>query len=347
MALLSRYRVEYLSITWILGIFAAASFGCIPIISWMYPTDVGVLNSILVLVLLCTTFLQSIYPLSFTMPGYLQLGRMLKYASPAAVIIFYYVVKGVVERQMHVYEWDTLWDNFFTLDVLMRFAALILSALYISGIVILPRRMLKDDASIPRYVKGYCTAMAVAFVFFLGLCLHFSAELMLAYIYIFTLLNLYIVMRTLETMAKRLLHPTPQQQQEPETQQEAVSEEGEDFNEDNLRRARLADNYMKHTDEWSNPTFGRDNLCREIGVNRHLLLQALRSQGWNDTHEYITSFRVTRLRQIIESHPKDSLTNVCYDAGFCTVRTAKAAFLKFLDKSLDDFWREHTTSEGE
>ena len=62
------------------------------------------LHPVLLLYLVATAYLLSIYPLGLCMPGYLQWGRMLGYATPAFILIFIYLIGLMADSNMaHVY----------------------------------------------------------------------------------------------------------------------------------------------------------------------------------------------------------------------------------------------------
>ena len=152
---------------------------------------------------------------------------------------------------------------------------------------------------------------------------------------LFSLANIYMCLRSLETIALSLPQP---EIQVVEVEPSIVSddEEQEDFNEANLRRFERAEFWMQHNrDAWKDNTFGRDQLCEAIGINRHLLLQSVRSQGHNNIHDYINVYRVKELQRMIASGGTRTLT-ACLDAGFGTIKTARSCYEKVTGESLDD-----------
>ena len=86
----------------------------------------------------------------------------------------------------------------------------------------------------------------------------------------------------------------------------------------------------------SDSTFGRDRLCQEVGLNRHLVLQSVRSQGFNNVHDYIGSFRVAELKRMIARGEVNTL-NDTLAAGFGTTQTVRACFLKAEGITLDEY----------
>ena len=76
LSLYSRYKVQYLSLAWIMGIFGALCCVAIPFSYLLRFENIGLLHPFMLLALVGTCFLQGIYPLSIPMPGYLQWGRM-------------------------------------------------------------------------------------------------------------------------------------------------------------------------------------------------------------------------------------------------------------------------------
>jgi len=88
LSLYSRYKVQYLSLAWIMGIFGALCCVAIPFSYLLRFENIGLLHPFMLLALVGTCFLQGIYPLSIPMPGYLQWGRMWRYASPAYSLLY-------------------------------------------------------------------------------------------------------------------------------------------------------------------------------------------------------------------------------------------------------------------
>lgn len=111
LSLYSRYKVQYLSLAWIMGIFGALCCVAIPFSYLLRFENIGLLHPFMLLALVGTCFLQGIYPLSIPMPGYLQWGRMWRYASPAIFLIILYVVSLLLgNRPVIVHTYSELAD---------------------------------------------------------------------------------------------------------------------------------------------------------------------------------------------------------------------------------------------
>ena len=347
MALYARHRVQYLSLAWINGIFTAILIGA-AVISGMIPSgQPGILNPLMMIMLVVGCFLQSIYPLSIPMPGYLQWGRMWKYASPAIVLIIIYLLAFLVGENMEeFYTFAEVREHLFSLSMLLRLAAFLLALFYVFNIFMLPRLMVRHP-SVPRYLKGYCIVLSFSAVFYLVVCIVYDPTLLMVYVVIFTLLNMYLALRALETMAMTLPHPVIEAvediaEETPMAEAEEAADEGdkserEDFNEANLQRYHRLEAWMqKNRAAWTESTFGRDQLCREVGLNRHLVLQSVRSQGHNNVHEYINRYRIEELKRLI-LRGEVATVGESVDAGFGTVATARSCFKKMEGIRLDDY----------
>ncbi|MBQ7180111.1 MAG: hypothetical protein IJR87_02320 [Bacteroidaceae bacterium] len=341
MALYARHRVQYLSLAWINGIFSAILIGS-AVCSGMIPDgQPGILNPLMMIMLVVGCFLQSIYPLSIPMPGYLQWGRMWKYASPAIVLIVIYLLAFLVGENME--EFQTFADvraNLFSLSMLLRIAAILLALFYIFNIFMLPRFMVRHP-EVPRYLLGYCTVLGLSAVFYLVVAIVYDATLLMIYVILFTLLNMYLCLRALETMAVSLPQPVIEEVEEEVTleAETEVQEEAkrEDFNEANLQRFHRLESWMQRNPmAWKESTFGRDQLCREVGLNRHLVLQSVRSQGYNNVHDYINRYRIEELKRMI-LRGEVATVGESVDAGFGTVATARSCFKKMEGIRLDDY----------
>lgn len=347
MALYARHRVQYLSLAWINGIFSAILIGA-AVISGMIPSgQPGILNPLMMIMLVVGCFLQSIYPLSIPMPGYLQWGRMWKYASPAIVLIIIYLLAFLVGENMEeFYTFAEVREHLFSLSMLLRLAAFLLALFYVFNIFMLPRLMVRHP-SVPRYLKGYCIVLSFSALFYLAVCIVYDPTLLMVYVVIFTLLNMYLALRALETMAMTLPHPVIEAvediaEETPMAEAEGEADEGdksgrEDFNEANLQRYHRLEAWMqKNRAAWTESTFGRDQLCREVGLNRHLVLQSVRSQGHNNVHEYINRYRIEELKRLI-LRGEVATVGESVDAGFGTVATARSCFKKMEGIRLDDY----------
>lgn len=157
------------------------------------------------------------------------------------------------------------------------------------------------------------------------------------------------MLQSLETLAESLPMPkikkiedieysTKEKHQEEKSDESLKSNVDYDFNEANMKRFLKAEKYMQSTDEWMNVGFTRDTICRNVGYNRHLLLQSLRSQGYNNVHEYIATYRIHRLYEIIGSGKFSTLSSLCEAVGFSTLVTARSAYKKILNRDLDEDW---------
>lgn len=66
------------------------------------------------------------------------------------------------------------------------------------------------------------------------------------------------------------------------------------------------------------------------------MLQCLRSQGHNNIHEYITTYRVEELKRLI-SLGRIRVVADCDLVGFGTPKTARSCFERIEGTALDDF----------
>lgn len=336
-AVFARYKIQYLALTWIIGILAALMFALLPFYQHINGSP-GIMHPLMLLSITAITFLQSIYPLSIPMPAYLQMGRMWKYAMPA--IILYTLYGGAMLCGLHptkFHTWNEMLPHWYSIDLWLRLCAFFLTVYYIINIVRLPSK-LTHTTEIPRYLKGYCTALSLIVILYFSMSIWYSPKIMMVYIILCTLLNLYLCFRTLETIAQQLPKPAiAVVVKEPEPLQNEQAEQ-EDFNEANRQRFQRVEYWMQnHRDDWTQTTFNRDVLCEQVGLNRHLLLQCIRSQGFNDTHEYLNTYRFEELKRLIQRGIVRNL-NETIDAGFGTVKTARNVFQNMSGgETLDDF----------
>ncbi|MCM1109168.1 MAG: hypothetical protein NC388_08970 [Clostridium sp.] len=344
MFLFSRHRVQYLSLGWVLCIFGIGFSIATPFAFAYHPGSIGLLHPVMLLALVATSYLQSIWTLGISMPGYLQWGRMWKYATPAIVLIIIYLI-GLLSgsRPVILQHASELPTHLLNGDVLLRLLALGLAIYYIINIYRLPHSLVKN-INLPGFIKGYGTAMGLATIYYVVVTVLFNMTLLLVYLYVFTVLNMYMFYRTLESMALRL--PKPEIRHVDAAPEPKVIEqvEKEDFNEANLQRFQRTEFFMQTKREWTDNTFGRDRLCEVTGINRHLMLQCLRSQGYNNIHDYINSYRINELKSLIRNGRITNL-NECVDAGFGSVKTARSCFERMEGLSLDAFLSAHRRTE--
>lgn len=336
----ARRRVSFLSQAWIMLLiclmYCAALF-------YVYTQEIpalGILHPVLLIYLLACSFLQSIYPLGLCMPGYLQWGRMWTYASPALILISLYAGGALAGSDMiKVYDASDFREYLLSGDVILRIAALGLSIYYIVNIFRLPHRLTRQ-VELPRWMITYGVALGAVSLFFVIITLSFNRLGVIIYILLFTLVNMFLFFRILEPVFNALPHPPLRRVVERPTEEEISHSEQNDFNEANVRRFEVLEFLMQHDRPWLDSQFTRDKLCRHTGLNRHLVLQALRSQGYNDTHEYIYRYRVEELKRLILSGEMQSLQE-CERAGFRSVKMAYSNFERMENVPLDIWFDEH------
>lgn len=349
MSLYARHKIQYLCLAWVNGIFFAFL-----VLAAFYSGKIaagapGALHPVMLLSLVVTCFLQSIFPLSIPMPGYLQWGRMWRYALPAIVLIVVYIpILLYMGPSLPVLSgMDEVGHLLLTSDMVLRLASLGLSIYYIINIFRLPHHLAKS-ADVPRYLMGYCSAMGVTVLFYVSVSVWYTPVGLMAYIMMFTVVNLYLAFRTLETMAMGLPKPIIELEEPLPSaiaEQEPIVEE--DFNQANVQRfVRITHWMQNHRKEWMDNTFGRDRLCEELGYNRHLVLQCIRSQGFNNVHDYINSYRIEALKQMVQSGQIQTV-NDCILVGFGTPKTARCCFERSEDMTLDDFLAQNVKKEVE
>lgn len=338
-AVFARHRVQYLCLPWVNGIFLCTMLVASCFSHTIATAQPGILHPGMLLALLCACHLQSIYPLNISMPGFLEWGRMWRYASPILILLAIYIGAALLGSNIvYIYTLDELVGEILSSDILMRLCALAMSIKYIVNIFLLPRRLARHTG-VPGYLLGYCFAMGLSVVFYTYIAIFYNLTLLAIYVVLFTLLNLYLMLRTLETLAMQLPRPVINEVTEAPVE-EGKEKDLEDFNEANLRRFQCINFWMQnHREEWKDSTFGRDRLCQEVGLNRHLLLQSIRSQGFNNIHDYINSFRVAELKRMIARGEIKTLNDTLM-AGFGTTQTVRACFLKVEGITLDEYLKK-------
>lgn len=339
-AIYARHKVQYLCLAWVNGIFGFVLAAVASISNLIAEGEPGIMHPAMILPLLCGVYLQSIFPLSIPMPGFLQVKRMIKYARPViALIIVYSVARLMGNRIVIMHDFNEVIQNMLSSDVLLRILTLGISIYYIINIFLLPRRMV-HKTDIPSYLIGYCVCLGLSVVFFTIVSILYNPTALMIYVIIFTLLNLYLAFRTLENMAIHLPQPALIAVEEEPSEDIVEKAAKEDFNEANLLRFKRIEFWMQnHKEEWTDNTFGRDRLCEAVGYNRHLVLQCVRSQDYNNVHDYINRYRIEELKRLI-SKGKISTLSETVDAGFGTIQTARSCFLKMEGITLDEYWNE-------
>ena len=339
-AVYARHKVQYLCLAWINGIFGFILTAVAGISDMIADGKPGIMHPAMIIPLLCGVYLQSIYPLSIPMPGFLQAKRMIKYARPVLLLIAVYTIARLMGSKIVImHTFGEVLQNFLCSDVLLRILALGISIYYIVNIFMLPRRLV-HKTDIPSFLIGYCLCLGFSVVYFTAVSIVYNPTALMAYIIIFTLLNLYLAFRTLEDMAVHLPQPAMIEVEEEPAEDIVEKAAKEDFNEANLLRFKRIEFWMQnHREEWTDNTFGRDRLCEAVGYNRHLVLQCIRSQGYYNVHEYINRYRIEELKRLI-TKGKITTLGETVDAGFGTIQTARSCFLKMEGITLDEYWNQ-------
>lgn len=343
-AIYARHKVQYLCLAWVNGIFGFLLTAVAGISDMIAEGEPGIMHPSMILPLLCVVYLQSIFPLSIPMPGFLQVKRMIKYARPVLLLIAVYSVARIMGSHIIIMRnFSEVIQNLLSSDVLLRILALGISIYYIVNIFLLPRRLV-HNTDIPSYLIGYCVCLGLSVVFFTVVSVVYNPTALMVYIIIFTLLNLYLAFRTLEDMAIHLPQPAMIEVAEEPTEDVVEKAAQEDFNEANLLRFKRIEFWMQnHKEEWTDNTFGRERLCQAVGYNRHLILQCVRSQGYYNVHEYINRYRIEELKRLITKGKITALGETT-DAGFGTIQTARSCFLRMEGITLDEYWNEKKKS---
>ena len=351
MGILARHRVQYLSLAWILAIFAVVST-----IVAFYGKSVaagapGILNPYMLLVIDGAIFLQSIYSLGLVMPGFLQLERMIKYASPLVILAIVYMIAIFPAGKLTwVFSAQELFNNIWSLDVILRLIGLAMGVYYTANIILLPRRI-AYKTSFPMSLFAYIVVLVGSIVLYLYTALDWTPYLICAYASVFTVVNFFWVCHTMEILVINLPHPNIKVEmaeeevvvndEQAEKEEQAELAKLADFNEMNQKRYLRVQSWMQNNkDAWKNNRFTRDKLCEETGINRQLMLQCLRSQGHNNIHEYITAYRVEELKRLIRLGEVLSISD-CDIVGFTAPKTARSCFERIEGKNLDEYIQQY------
>lgn len=334
---LARRSVQFLSQAWIMLLICLMYCGILFFVATneVIP-QLGILHPVLLIYLLACSYLLSIYPLGLCMPGYLQWGRMWGYAVPALVLIFIYGIGAAVGSNMaNVYTLDDIIQFFLSGDVVLRIISLLLSGYYIVNIFRLPHRLVRS-MQLPSDLIAYGAALGIVSLFFVVITIKFNLVLVCIYMFLFTLVNMFLFFRILRPTVSLITYPDFRQVEKPPTREEITQSEADDFNEANLHRFEVMEYIMQHDRPYLDCGFNRERLCRLAGFNRHMVLQSLRSQGYNDIHEYIMRYRVADMKSRIERGEMTDLKQVA-EVGFRSAKTAITCFERYEDADLQAF----------
>ncbi|HRF86470.1 MAG TPA: hypothetical protein PLN34_07960 [Alloprevotella sp.] len=336
----ARRSVRFLSQAWIMlliGILYGVGLCFVAVHDIPSP---GILHPVMLIYLLACSYLQSIYPLGMCMPGYLQWGRMWGYATPALALIFIYSVGAAMGSNLaKVYEAADIPENLLSGDVLLRLTALGLSGYYIINIFRLPHKLVRRF-ELPPDLAVYGAALGLVAVYFIVLTIRFSLVGLMLYMVLFTVVNMFFFFRILRPVSRSMVLPAIQPVKAPPPPNVLSMSELDDFNEANLHRFEVMEYKMQTERPYVDPLFNRESLCGMTGFNRHVVLQSLRSQGYNDIHEYIARYRVAELKkQIIAGRITDLKQHG--SVGFRALKTAQSCFERYEGGSLIEWFREH------
>lgn len=334
---LARRSVQFLSQAWIMLLISLLYCGALAFVgtTQVLPT-LGILHPVLLIYLMVCSYLLSIYPLGLCMPGYLQWGRMWGYAAPALALVFIYCVGAAAGSDLAtVYDGTDILQYFLSGDVVLRIAMLLLSGYYIINIFRLPHRLVRS-MELPSDLIAYGTALGLTSLMFVFITVRFNLVLLVVYILLFTMVNMFLFFRILRPTVEAIQYPDFRAVETPPTKEEITQTETEDFNEANLHRFEVMEYVMQHDEPYRDAAFNRERLCRLAGFNRHMVLQSLRSQGYNDVHEYISRYRVAKLRELIASGEITDLKQV-ETVGFRSAKTAATSFARYENCELADF----------
>ena len=263
------------------------------------------------------------------------------YASPALVFIFLYPRGAALGANvLRIQTADDLREHLLSGDVLLRFAALILSGYYIVNIFRLPHRLVRRF-QLPGNMITYGTALGFVSLFFAVLTVRFNLIALNCYILLFTLVNMFMFFSILKPAIQGFSYPDIRPVKEPPTPEAISKSERDDFNEANLQRFEAMEYIMQTDKPYLDCLFNREKLCRLAGFNRHLVLQSLRSQGYNDIHEYISRYRVTELKRLILD---GSITDLRQHerVGFLTLKTAINNFERYENQDLTEWFKANS-----
>ena len=338
----SRRSVSFLSLAWIMLLICLMYCGAL---AYVAMTDdlphLSMLHPILLIYLVACSYLQSIYPLGLCMPGYLQWGRMWAYAGPALGFIFLYAGGAALGASfLEIRSADDVLDHLLSGDVLLRFAALILSGYYIVNIFRLPHRLVRRYR-LPASLITYGMALGFVSLSFAVLTVRFNLVAVNCYILLFTLVNMFMFFSILKPAIQGITYPAIRPVKAPPTPEAISKSERDDFNEANLQRFEAMEYVMQTDKPYLDCLFNREKLCRLVGFNRHLVLQSLRSQGYNDIHEYISRYRVAELKRLILDGSIADLRQH-ERVGFLTLKTAVNNFERYEGENLAEWFKVHS-----
>ena len=264
---------------------------------------------------------------------------MIKYSLPLVILVFIYsITLAILGKSAPVYHsLGEMFAGFWqVMDTIARFLALAFSFTFVLSIVLLPRQLLKAETPIPPYVTACCASLGITYACFFVLSIHFFWWLLYLTTALLTAVNIAFVLHSLESIAESIPRPGKRGTEPAAQPAKSPANPRRDFNEDNLFRFSKIEQYMQSSTEWRDTSYTREKLCEAVGCNRHILLQSLRSQGYNTIHEYIMTYRVEYLSRLLQSNPEGNLSQLCFDAGFSTLITARSAYTNVLGRELNE-----------
>ena len=131
-AIYARHKVQYLCLAWVNGIFGFLLAAVASISDLIATGEPGIMHPAMILPLLCGVYLQSIFPLSIPMPGFLQAKRMIKYARPVIALIAVYSIARLMGSHIIImHNFQEVFQNL--LSVMSSYESLPLESVFITS----------------------------------------------------------------------------------------------------------------------------------------------------------------------------------------------------------------------
>ncbi|MFC0875169.1 helix-turn-helix domain-containing protein [Saccharicrinis sp. FJH2] len=107
----------------------------------------------------------------------------------------------------------------------------------------------------------------------------------------------------------------------------------------NSLKSRLI-TYFEEQDPYLNPELKIWDVARELGTNRTYISQTINQEFDQNFSSFVNTYRIKQARNLIDSNPELSLSDVAFQTGFGSVLTLSRTFAEIYQVKLSDYKKE-------
>lgn len=318
----------------LLYVFGVSAFG----LYFCLPTSFRqLLNPISLICILPVSMPILLCVYGFTYHGRFLTRRILCISSPLFLLFICYVLWYFFSGKIYtVYTLEALWDNLFTIDILLRILIVLACFIYALFSIVEVRRVSRSGAAKYAVLSEYLVKnmTRIAYLNLVTGILFLVAQLSSSYIFIglYRMFSAFLFFAVVVILFREKVVPSATPLDEDEFDNITAV----------LSRREVFEDFMSEKRPFLDPDLTLPELASILQTNRTTLSNFIRQEYAKSFSALINGYRIEEFKHLVETnmHKSVSIDGLCFDSGFRSRSTFYRCFSEFEGMTPSEYIRQ-------